>query len=133
MPPKQRPHLLSRSVVNRTPQQSSRNNPITLDREHEAVVVEDLSVRRKRTGAPRSTLLIPSALGAEDHRSKRHRATAVASSTDMNEPSHDDFSPGPAFDSTPADFDQFAVPPELEGVVIDHHIQPPRNRKVSMF
>ena len=131
MPPKQRPHLLSRSIVSRDLQQTSRITPITLDREHEAVVVEDLSVRRKRTGAPRSSLLIPSALGAEDHRSKRHRTTLVDPST--NEPSHDDFSPGPAFDSTPADFDQFVVPPELEGVVIDHQVPPPRNRKVGMF
>ena len=107
----------------------SRQRVVPSSRRDEAVVVEDLSLRRKRSAAGRSSLLIPSDLTRTESPAKRHRSTPNPSQVSSGS-IHDETSPTPMFDPTPADFDQFTLPPELEGIVIDHQIQEQRTRKV---
>ena len=130
MPPKQSTHPLARSMMAGT-LRGSRRHAVPASRQDEAVVVEDLSMRRKRTAAGRSSLLIPSDLTRSESPAKRHRATQNVSPGSSGSINHDN-SPTPVFDPTPADFDQFTLPPELEGIVIDHQVPEQRSRKVRI-
>ena len=129
MAPKQSTHPLARSIFSAGSSRSTKNRSIPTSRQDEAVVIEDWSMRRKRTSAARSALLLPSDLTDSESPSKRLRG----SRSHMHTPTITDVDtipPTPGFDATPADFDQFSLPPELEGIVIDHQVPPERNRKV---
>ena len=130
MAPKQSTHPLARSILGAGPSRSTRNRSVPASRHDEAVVIEDWSMRRKRTSAARSSLLLPSDLTDSESPSKRHRASQ--STTQMLTISDvDTIPPTPGFDATPADFDQFSLPPELDGIVVDHQVPPERSRKVD--
>ena len=131
MAPKQSTHPLARSLIGGS-SRTSRQRTIPPGRQDEAVLIEDLSLRRKRTSSARSSLLIPSDLNRTESPSKRHRVgSGVPQAPSI---AHDDGTPpAPAFDPTPIDFYQFALPPELDGIVIDHQVPEQRKRKVQPF
>ena len=86
-------------------------------------------MRRKRTSVARSSLLLPFDLTDSESPSKHHRGSRSAMQM-LTIVDVETVPPTPCFDATPADFNQFTLPPELHGIIVDHQVPPERNRKV---